>query len=542
MELVELEQIIDRARLDRLDKLNLRHCGLSTIPESIGNLSDLTSLDLYNNELKVLPASIGNLSKLTNLNLNHNQLTNVPDSICQLSNLTTLILSNNQLTGLPDTITNLSKLTHLGLEYCQLASLPASITQFPSLTHLELNHNQLTSLPASIANLFSLTNMELAHNRLVSLPESFASLHSLAKLDLRANQLTSLPASIGDLSRLTDLNLSDNQLTSLPASIGGLSSLTRLYLNGNQLTNLPASMANLSNLTRLYLDGNPVTDLSVLQNIPDLERVCCLGGHYLPRKYWTHFSQWKPEWLLNEWYVSMGYKLIELLGCEQIIQKLALFNPKLPQEEIHIYPYNPSKIELSFRASNLSLLPESIGKLNYITDLDLSHNQLTSLPESIANLANLTHLNLNNNPWTDLTVIQNIPNLEKISCFDINLPRRYWTKLNEWKPEWLLDENNAETRRALIEQIGYEKICDELNAITLDTWREYTLLKIDEIERFYDRKDEVVGTEPMILLKMTCPSTGHIHILRVPPEIVSAEAAITWVNHGIHPDEFAVQT
>jgi hypothetical protein len=45
----------------------------------------------------------------------------------------------------------------------------------------------------------------------------------------------------------------------------------------------------------------------------------------------------------------------------------------------------------------------------------------------------------------------------------------------------------------------------------------------------------------MLLLKITCPSTQHIHILRVPPEM-SAEAAITWVNHGIHPDEFAVQT
>jgi leucine-rich repeat protein SHOC2 len=46
----------------------------------------------------------------------------------------------------------------------------------------------------------------------------------------------------------------------------------------------------------------------------------------------------------------------------------------------------------------------------------------------------------------------------------------------------------------------------------------------------------------MVLLKITCPSTHHIHILRVPPEMTSAEAAITWVNHGVHPDEFAVQT
>ena len=51
-----------------------------------------------------------------------------------------------------------------------------------------------------------------------------------------------------------------------------------------------------------------------------------------------------------------------------------------------------------------------------------------------------------------------------------------------------------------------------------------------------------IDRESMKLLKMTCPSTGHIHILRVPPNITSAEAAITWINHGIHPDDIAIAT
>jgi leucine-rich repeat protein SHOC2 len=84
----------------------------------------------------------------------------------------------------------------------------------------------------------------------------------------------------------------------------------------------------------------------------------------------------------------------------------------------------------------------------------------------------------------------------------------------------------------LIQHFDYESICQKLDAIELDTWREYTLLKIDA----------EVDVEPMVLLKMICPSTAHIHILRVPPEITSAESAITWVNHGIHPDDFAMQT
>jgi hypothetical protein len=101
-----------------------------------------------------------------------------------------------------------------------------------------------------------------------------------------------------------------------------------------------------------------------------------------------------------------------------------------------------------------------------------------------------------------------------------------------WQAKWLLTENNAEVRRVLIQAIGYPKICQELQATELDSWQEYILLKIDKN----------VDVEPIYLLKMTCPSTGHIHALRVPPEVRSAIEAIGWINWGIKPEEFAVQT
>lgn len=41
---------------------------------------------------------------------------------------------------------------------------------------------------------------------------------------------------------------------------------------------------------------------------------------------------------------------------------------------------------------------------------------------------------------------------------------------------------------------------------------------------------------------MTCPSTGFIHILRVPPDVTSAREGIRWVNWGIDPEDFSVQT
>ncbi|KAF3890555.1 MULTISPECIES: DUF6745 domain-containing protein [Nostocales] len=113
------------------------------------------------------------------------------------------------------------------------------------------------------------------------------------------------------------------------------------------------------------------------------------------------------------------------------------------------------------------------------------------------------------------------------------LPEKYgMVHPNKWRSQWLLTENNAELRRVLIQGIGYSKICQELQAKKLDTWQEYRLLKIDAIN----------DVEPIHLLAMTCPSTAHVHALRVPPDITSAREAIRWVNWGIDPTEFSLQT
>ena len=95
-----------------------------------------------------------------------------------------------------------------------------------------------------------------------------------------------------------------------------------------------------------------------------------------------------------------------------------------------------------------------------------------------------------------------------------------------------MTEQNAELRRVLIQGIGYGRICQELQATEIDSWREYTLLKIDNN----------IDVEPIHLLKMTCPSTNHVHATRIPPNIRSAKEAITWMNWDIDPEEFAVET
>lgn len=116
------------------------------------------------------------------------------------------------------------------------------------------------------------------------------------------------------------------------------------------------------------------------------------------------------------------------------------------------------------------------------------------------------------------------------------LPKKYGQlHPRQWQAEWIVEEDNAELRRVLLQGIGYTRICRELQAIELDAWQEYSLLKIDKIV------DDIDG-QPISLLKMICPSTGFTHILRVPPDIQSAREAIRWVNWGVDPERFALQS
>jgi leucine-rich repeat protein SHOC2 len=288
-----------------------------------------------------------------------------------------------------------------------------------------------------------------------------------------------LPENIGNLFHLNSLDLSNNQLTNLPESIGKLDKLPYLNLSSNQLTSLPESIGNLFRLKWLSIQNNKLDSLP--KSIGNLAQL-------------TH---------------------------------------------------------LDLDISQLNSLQDELPRIINLTEIHLYNDRPIGLPENIKNLAQLTNLYIYSSSLTDLSVLQKVPNLINVHFLNVRLPRQYWTRVSDWKPEWLLQEDNVEIRSTLIEQLGYEKICQKLNAITINIWREYTLLRIDRVEPIYDLSfypvvgelinDRPIDYEAMLLLKMICPSTGHIHILRVPPEMMSAEEAITWVNSGIHPDQFAVQ-
>jgi hypothetical protein len=87
-------------------------------------------------------------------------------------------------------------------------------------------------------------------------------------------------------------------------------------------------------------------------------------------------------------------------------------------EQFNTWVQNGSDINVARNVTELRLsnqlteLPESIGNLTNLEELNLSNNQLTALPESIGNLTNLRTLNLGFNQLTTIPVsIGNLTNL-----------------------------------------------------------------------------------------------------------------------------------
>jgi len=250
------EERIQQAAIEGSAELSLSDLGLTSVPESLAQLSELKSLDLSDNRLSSLPEFLGQLAQLQSLNVRSNQLTVLPDWLGQLAQLQGLDASANQLTELPASLGQLAQLRVFDVGSNQLTGLPASLGQLAQLEFLDAGSNQLTVLPASLGQLTQLQYLDVSSNQLTEPPTSLGQLTQLQYLYMSWNQLTALPANLGQLVQLEFLYVNENELAALPDSLGQLGQLEYLDVSHNQLRILPMSLRALTSLRRIWLRGN----------------------------------------------------------------------------------------------------------------------------------------------------------------------------------------------------------------------------------------------------------------------------------------------
>jgi antitoxin component YwqK of YwqJK toxin-antitoxin module len=94
----------------------------------------------------------------------------------------------------------------------------------------------------------------------------------------------------------------------------------------------------------------------------------------------------------------------------------------------------------------------------------------------------------------------------------------------------VMKTDNTALRRIFLEEIGYERLLKEADYCVLDKQGEYELLKV------HWHTDE----EPLVLVKVKCPSTGAFYTLRVPPHVTTVAEAVAW-TFGLNSEEYQPQ-
>lgn len=130
------------AQCKTLEMIAFKSNQVKTVAENCLPLST-NWLILTNNQIETLPDSMGQLSQLRKLALAGNQLTSLPDTMANCRGLELVRLSANQLTRVPDWLLELPKLSWLGFSgnpVCESSSSPT--TQIPQVRFnaVRLNH------------------------------------------------------------------------------------------------------------------------------------------------------------------------------------------------------------------------------------------------------------------------------------------------------------------------------------------------------------------------------------------------------------------
>ena len=529
-------------------ELLLRYAGTSDINEANRILSSSNELSMCNNLISDI-TPLQSLTNLTYLDLHCNQISDITP-LQSLTNLTYLDLHCNQI-----------------LDITPLQSCAA-------LTNLNLEKNQISDL-TPLQSCAGLTNLNLCSNQILNITP-LQSCAGLTHLYLHCNQILDITP-LQSCAGLTHLRLDNNQISDLTPlqSCAGLIDWS-VDFTPEQKALIEAcrqKWGTLANSTESISPPKPTAAVKAVYEAIGLE----------PPEI-TFCSS--PNGALAQ------IQILKMSNETELIQRL----DKLVKDALHPFPLI---MELLWELSGLIIIweqqlnqqlnEEFSGYWNYLTssvtpkyvvealavaEFCVSGFGVVLKPEAQKVFECLNQL-LAECGWIilldDTCIVcsrpcqlrldseyrlhaEGEPALEfpdgyKIySYHGVTLPENYGQiHPNLWQAQWLLEEKNAELRRVLIQGIGYARICSELQATELDCWKEYTLLKIDaDIDGFdpddFEDDEDAPKKEDIYLLKMTCPSTGHIHALRVPPDVTSAKEAIRWVNWDIDSEEFSVQT
>lgn len=140
--------------IDSLEKLDFSDCGLTDIPESIQNLTNLKYLKLRNNQIQSAPNWLSKLTSLEFLDLSGCNIVNRID-LTGLSKVTDVVLDYNaKLRELPIGLETLTSLARLTASNCDIRKIDTNILNCGCLYLVDFHGNKnLSQIPAKISGM-----------------------------------------------------------------------------------------------------------------------------------------------------------------------------------------------------------------------------------------------------------------------------------------------------------------------------------------------------------------------------------------------------
>jgi Leucine Rich repeats (2 copies) len=543
--------------LSRRNGLKLDDKQISDITP-LQSLTNLTELKLECNEISDI-TPLQSLTNLTHLTLRCDRISDLTP-MQSLTNLTSLDLSGDRISDLTP-LQSLTNLTCLWLSGDRISDL-TPLQSLTNLTELNLFFNNQISDITPLQFLTNLTALNLYHNNQISDLTPLQSLTNLTHLTLHDNRISDITP-LQSLTNLTHLTLFDNQISDI-RPLQSLTNLTVLCVNFTPeqkalIEECRHSWESLANSTKPIDAPKATAAVKAAYDLLGLEApeitFCSSPNKALAQ---IQMLQTSNETEFHERLYKQvedavcPFSLIDELGMA--VSRFNIFTNRWGQLEQQLHKefygdwkYSSSKFTTQDLVQVLTLLDFYVSGLGIVFKPEAQKffeavKQLLAECGWIFAFENVCYvcsrpcqfrLDSKYRLHAEAESALEFPDGYKLySYHGVTLPEKYGqVHPDRWQAQWILDEENAEIRRVLIERIGYDRICQQLQAVELDSWQEYTLLKIDNAD-----------IEPIYLLKMTCPSTGFIHALRVPPNVVSAQEAIRWVNWDVDSEEFSVQT
>jgi Leucine-rich repeat (LRR) protein len=151
--------------LTTLKNLNLSYTPIKNLPSDFGNLATLQNLNLTSTSLTALPENFGKMNNLRKLVIDggyrvsddvyvtEGGISVLPASFPELSNLDSCVITSHAISELPENFGILSKLEYLEFSGNELATFPESFGKLSNLISLIADNNEINKLPISFSQL-----------------------------------------------------------------------------------------------------------------------------------------------------------------------------------------------------------------------------------------------------------------------------------------------------------------------------------------------------------------------------------------------------